>query len=102
MDMANNIEPVNQVHFKVDLTPPETEIQFNPEMPNGKDGWYTVQPTINITTEPDASPYYSLDNGLNITFIRPIIAPVGIHELRYYSKDQAGNIGNIKLITIFG
>jgi hypothetical protein len=100
VDIAKNNESINQVHLKVDLTPPKTEIQFNPEKPNGKDGWFTVQPAINLTTEPDASSYYSLDNGLNISFIRPIIAPVGIHEMRYYSKDTAGNIGEIELVTV--
>jgi hypothetical protein len=100
IDLSNNIEMLNKYTIKLDTIPPVSELELDPPEPNGRNGWYIVQPTINITKEPGANAYYSFDSGLNITFTNPIVSLVGIHELSFYSKDIAGNAGEVTTVTI--
>ncbi len=102
VDLSNNFEQGQNVLFKVDLTPPVCEVSMAPETPNGRNGWYTLQPMINITVtgEVGAVIYYAFDDDLNLTFTDPIQAPVGIHELHYYSKDLASIKGEDLTMTL--
>ncbi len=99
IDCSENIEIQQNYRIKFDQTPPECKITFDPEIPNGRNGWYIVQPIINITKEPGATVFYAFDEEVHITYNNPIFSPVGEHQLSIYSKDIAGNIGgNISMI----
>ncbi|WP_455392127.1 C25 family cysteine peptidase [[Eubacterium] cellulosolvens] len=93
IDLANNIEPINELQIKVDLTGPICELALDPTAPDGQHGWYIHQPKINITTEPEAIVFYAFDDDMFLKFSGSILAPTGVHELNYYSKDDAGNQG---------
>jgi DNA-directed RNA polymerase subunit RPC12/RpoP len=100
VDISNNIELPQSLMIRVDITKPLSILELDPAEPNGYHSWYTVQPIINIVIETGATAFYAFDDDLNLTFNNPIIAPVGIHDLHYYSKDIAGNKGETKTITI--
>jgi phage FluMu protein Com len=100
IDLSNNMEMLNKYSIKLDITPPVSQLELDPPEPNGRNGWYIVQPTINITKEPGATVYYSFDSELNITFSNPILAPVGVHQLNFYPKDIAGNLGESNTVTL--
>jgi phage FluMu protein Com len=100
IDLSNNMEMLNNYYIKLDTIPPVSGLELNPPEPNGRNGWYIVQPTINITKEPGTTVYYSFDSDLNVTFTNPIVALVGVHDLNFYSKDIAGNVGDPTSVTL--
>jgi DNA-directed RNA polymerase subunit RPC12/RpoP len=93
VDESDNIEVVQNIKIKVDLIPPECILELDPVKPNGQHGWYIVQPTINFTSEANTSVYYSFDDDVSLLYSDPFNAPVGVHEIHYYSKDMAGHKG---------
>ncbi len=100
IDPANNIEPTRQFYVNVDVTAPLCNLKLDPVEPDGMHGWYIQQPTINITSEPEAVVYYAFDDDLNLTFLESIVAPIGIHDLSFYSRDHSGNVGETVTVTI--
>lgn len=100
VDISDNIESIQELEFKVDLTKPTCVLELDPEAPNGQHGWYAVQPIINISSEPTAEVFYAFDDELNLSFPGPMRAPVGIHRLHYYSRDEAGNKGETRTIVL--
>lgn len=99
VDLSDNKETVHQMEIYVDLTPPVCELNLVPEKPDGRHGWYIQQPTINITSEPEATIYYAFNDDLSLNFPGSIVAPEGINEFHYYSRDIAGNQGEIVTVT---
>ncbi len=100
VDISGNSETVKEFQVKVDSIKPVCALSFSPDAPNGRHGWYIQEPVINITSEPTADIYYAFDEDLTLKYDEPFQAPVGIHELHYYSKDEAGNKGDISNITL--
>jgi len=82
-----------------DTTPPVTTINFYGKM--GKDGWFISKVLINLTASDDLS-------GVNITFYRINdndweiyikhfdFFDNGVHNIEFYSIDNAGNKENVK------
>lgn len=83
----------------IDLTPPTTTITVSPPKPDGLDGWYITQPTIMLSTEPEATTYYHWDSSSDVVYDGAIQAPEGVHTLYYYSVDKAGNKEDVKSKT---
>jgi DNA-directed RNA polymerase subunit RPC12/RpoP len=94
VDIANNIELTKKYDIKVDLTTPFCNLLLQPETPDGYHGWFIHQPMINFSTEANATVYYAFNDDYYLKFIDLLLSPEGVHDLNYYSRDDAGNIGN--------
>ncbi len=88
-----------------DKNPPETAIHLNPSLPNGENGWYISNVTVNLSSTDDLSgvnaTYYSLDGGDFVIYEGNFtISEDGIHTILYYSVDNRENIEDIKETNI--
>jgi hypothetical protein len=100
-DEAGNTENVSQHYFMVDSSAPMAWVNVTPASPDGLGGWYRNAPAIELTTdEPDARLFFVWDDDTEMTYIRPIVAPEGMHRLYYRARDPAGNNGTLLQLTI--
>ncbi|MEK0314597.1 chitobiase/beta-hexosaminidase C-terminal domain-containing protein [Cohnella sp. 56] len=89
-----------------DSTAPVTTAQLSPEQPDGQNGGYAHPVTITLTATDDASGVkkteYSLDGGSTwVTYSAPVtINQNGEYTIQYRSTDNAGNVENIKSVTV--
>ena len=87
----------------VDTSSPNTTVELNGTL--GENGWYisnvTVSFEVNETTTELNATYYRIDGG-NWTVYEEefVISDEGVHLLEFYSEDIAGNIEEIKNVTI--
>ncbi len=86
--------PVQSKTFKI-VALPKTTIAVNPPSPDGKNGYYTVNPVITLTAvspiDPDPMIYYYIDSGTPILYTHSFTIPDGEHTLYFYAKDHQGN-----------
>ncbi|MFA5106720.1 MAG: S8 family serine peptidase [Patescibacteria group bacterium] len=79
----------------LDGTPPTTSLSRNPSSPNGDNGYYVTVPSITLRATDSGSgvakTYYKWDSGTYSEYHGSIPAPEGVHVLKYYSTDLAGN-----------
>jgi len=85
---------ISKFSFGGDTTPPVTTASLSG--PKGDHGWYRGTVTVTLkATDPDdpvAATYYSVDGGPKQTYSAPFSIPGdGIHQLSFYSVDEAGN-----------
>jgi ribosomal protein S27E/flagellar basal body rod protein FlgC len=99
-DSAQNVEPLHEFKVKVDTTVPECRLSLDPFEPDGNNGWYIHKPFINITTDTGGVVFYAFDDDINLSFPGELQAPEGEHEIHYYAKDQAGNVGEACTTTL--
>jgi hypothetical protein len=104
-DAAGNVEdPATTATVKIDHTPPTTTATGIPS------GWSTTPVTITLTASDGtdrsgvAAIHYSI-NGGSQTDVNGSTAPVrveqdGVHTLRYWSNDNAGNSETVRTATI--
>lgn len=86
--------------IKVDFMPPDLVIMTDPDQPNGKLGWYIVQPTVSLnSTETLNSTFYRVDNGGELEYVSPFPVSEGIHDIFFRADDLAGN-NNTTITTI--
>ncbi len=101
-DNAGNLESESTLVLKIDTLPSETNLEVTPDIPNGNNDWYISAPSITLSTDENSTIYYSWDAELNQVEItlnsfnryssEILTAPEGLHELNYFSIDQAGNM----------
>lgn len=83
----------------VDQTPPELSITTNPGSPDGDSGWYITMPRVVLNSnEILNSSYYSLDNGDDKTYMKPIQVTEGVHEIIFKAYDLAGNVNTTSVL----
>jgi hypothetical protein len=75
-----------------DRTPPITELNITPPLPDFPDGYYIAPPTLILTAnEKRCSTYYHWDNGTDIPYTGRLTASEGRHTLWFHSRDAVGN-----------
>ena len=85
---------------------PTTSAVLEPAAPNGANGWYRSDVTVNLSTFDDctgvAATEYSIDGGASwIPFTNSFsISSEGITNVQYRSTDRAGNVETIKNLTV--
>lgn len=91
IDPAGNVEPLNNLTIMVDSRAPTTKVIADPELPDGKNGWYITRPLLSFDTELEATVFYRWDTEEFKCATEPLRPPEGIHTLTYYAVDLAGN-----------
>jgi hypothetical protein len=94
VDNAGNIEEIQSRNFDIDQTPPRTTHSFSGDI--GFNGWYIGSGTFFLTAIDNTSGvshiFYKFDSGGWIEYTVPMVLDTdGIHTLKYYSIDIAGN-----------
>ncbi|MEK0314598.1 chitobiase/beta-hexosaminidase C-terminal domain-containing protein [Cohnella sp. 56] len=89
-----------------DAVAPVTTAHLSPEQPDGQNGGYVHPVTITLTATDDASGVkkteYSLNGGSTwATYSTPVtINQNGEYTFQYRSTDKAGNVENVKSVTV--
>lgn len=100
VDNAGNVEPVDSVTFKINITVPTTVATFNPSEPDGDNGWYLGPVEVTLTaSDPDGIDYttYRVGNGAWQTYTGPFnISAEGVNVLEFYSVDNEGTTEDVK------
>jgi hypothetical protein len=100
VDNAGNVEPVDSVTFKINITVPTTVATFNPASPDGDNGWYLGAVTVNLTaSDPDGIDYtkYRVGSTAWQTYTGPFnITTEGVNVLEFYSVDNEGTTEDVK------
>ena len=104
VDNANNVETTKHVNFKINISNPVTSYTLDPALPNGENGWYVTNVTVNLTAvDPDGIDYtkYRINGGSWITYSSPFkIMSDGVNLVEFYSVDLLGHAENIKSFTV--
>jgi len=90
------MEPFGNFEF-----PPYTKISFDPEYPDGENGWYISNVTVTLEAEDDIevnATYYRINKGVWETYEFPFILSEDGSDIliEYYSIDIDGNEEDIK------
>jgi uncharacterized protein YjiK len=97
VDKAGNVEEVQILEVKVDVTAPETTSDVS-------EGWYKNDAQVQLTATDDLSgvdkTYYSIDGSEYIEGASFSITEEGTHEISFYSIDKAGNLGVLNFAEI--
>ncbi|MCD6331535.1 MAG: PKD domain-containing protein, partial [Thermoplasmata archaeon] len=84
----------------IDVSPPHTELEVIPSIPNGENGWFISNVTLMLIAQDNFSgveaTYYRINNGNWMKFNGSFMLDDGIYEINYYSEDKAGNEENVK------
>lgn len=84
----------------IDVSPPYTVFKTIPSIPNGENGWFVSNVNVTLIAHDNLSgvkeTYYKINNENWIKFSGNFTINEGVHEINYYSKDNAGNEENIK------
>ncbi|WP_202079338.1 OmpL47-type beta-barrel domain-containing protein [Caldalkalibacillus salinus] len=89
VDVAGNVEEEQVEEVKIDLTSPTTTSNITDE-------WHNASFTVELTGEDNLSgvesTYYAVNGGEFTEGTHFTIEEEGVHEVRYYSVDVAGNV----------
>ncbi|RLG93469.1 hypothetical protein DRO29_07680, partial [Candidatus Bathyarchaeota archaeon] len=94
-DLAGNKAQAKLGPFKVDKTPPQTEISLDPPRPDGQRGWYIHPVKVRYICSDTVS-------GLSTETPCPqqeTISQDGVHKLSLTIKDRAGHIDHVSKIV---
>jgi photosystem II stability/assembly factor-like uncharacterized protein len=106
VDKAGNREATQTAGVRIDATAPTTTIS------GADDLWHNTEVDLTLVATDDASAsgvdatYSQIDDGLwTAGTTLPIPAPAdhsndGVHAIRYYSTDRAGNVEETKSVTV--
>ena len=102
-DLAGNTEQIQTLSIRIDETPPTTQVSED-KHPN-TEGWYRASVNIVLNHTDSLSgfnaTYYRIDGGAWNTYSRAFnITDDGIHNIEYYSVDNAGNTAHINKLNI--
>jgi hypothetical protein len=101
-DIAGNWEPVRQLRFGLDLTPPT--IALTPARPPQANGWYPQSVTFTLTVADTLSgnpqARYRINRGAWQSGQQILIAADGSHQIEYYGQDAAGNRSGIGSLQV--
>ena len=73
--------------MKTSGTPPVTDVEIDPALPDGTNGYYLTPPTIALSGDPGVAVYFSWDDDEDQIYTGPITAPEGDHSLGFFSSD---------------
>jgi hypothetical protein len=95
----------NDISMLDDTTPPITTILYNPEIPDGDNGWYVTPVTIILEATDDMSgvntTYYSINSEPWVIYEKPfVLTEDSLYNIVYYSIDNDGNMEFPKLAHI--
>ena len=92
------------ISYELNMTPPITNISLNPQYPNGNNGWYISNVSVELTATDNTgvlATYYRINGGEWELYESPfIISEDGEHTIEFYSIDYVGNIEDSKSFTI--
>ncbi len=104
VDNAHNVETTKSVNFKINISTPVTSYTVEPAVPNGENGWYITNVTVNLTAvDPDGVDYtkYRINGGSWITYSSPFkILSDGVNVVEFYSADVLGHVESIKSFVV--
>ncbi len=104
IDKAGNKENKKSLTIKIDKTSPITNYSIDPSSPNGKNGWYVSNVTIKLFSSDGESGVekimYKVDDGNWMEYKKPVKINNGVHKIKFYSIDYAGNEEDINEINI--
>ena len=91
----------NGFRYDNDTTPPVTTIYFNPETPDGDNGWYISNVTITLNATDNESgvnsTYFRVNSGEWEVYENPFFLNISnTYMIDFYSIDNAGNVENVK------
>ncbi len=99
-DKYNNTSPVGNETFYVDNTPPVSTLSLTPSSPDGENGWYVGDVTINFTAVDAGSGVmairYKIDDGNVTDYTGEFTMPEGEHTIYFYAVDNLGNKEGMK------
>ena len=103
-DKAGNISSTSTVSFKIDKTPPVTQVNFSANN-LGNNGWYrgTVQISMSATDNESGVQVtqYKIDNGTTKTYTVPFnFSTSGIHTVTYWSVDNILNTETVRTVPL--
>jgi large repetitive protein len=83
---------------------PVTIATLNPAAPDGKNSWYTTDVSISLAVAPGAyggavTTEYQVNDGAWILSTGSIAFGEGVYKLGYRSRDEAGNVEQVKTIA---
>ncbi|PLS01446.1 OmpL47-type beta-barrel domain-containing protein [Neobacillus cucumis] len=97
IDNAGNFEIQQKIEVVVDKTAPVT-------VSDVKDQWYTDSVNVKLTARDDLSgvkaTYYSIDGADFSEGTNAAVGTEGVHQLAFYSVDNAGNIEEQKTVEV--
>ena len=103
-DEFNNTSPVGNETVYVDNTPPSSTLSLNPLTPDGENGWYVSDVTINFTAIDDGSGVmaicYKIDDGNITDYSGEFTVAEGSHTIYYFAVDNLGNREEMKEKTV--
>jgi large repetitive protein len=97
IDKVGNKEEVQTTDVKIDQTKPETSSDLS-------DNWATADVQVKLTAEDQLSgvskTYYSLDGTEFVEGTAFTVSGDGVHTVKFYSIDQAGNVEDVQTKTV--
>ena len=83
---------------------PVTIATLNPAAPDGKNSWYTADVSVSLAVAPGAyggavTTEYQVNDGAWILSTGSIAFGEGVYKLGYRSRDEAGNVEQVKTIA---
>lgn len=91
-DIAGNTTTASVTGIKIDRTPPNTTAS----VPDPVSGWYADSVLVTLNTKPDlsgvAQTNYTIDNGSAQLYTAPFSVGGGVHTIKFWSVDNAGNV----------
>jgi large repetitive protein len=97
VDLAGNKEAIKQIEVKIDKTSAVTTTNSPNDWVNGQ---VNIVLTANDTLSGIEESYYSINGSEFVAGTSFTISEQGIHEISYFSIDQAGNVEETKTETI--
>jgi hypothetical protein len=104
-DAVGNVSNVTSVVVSnIYKVVPITEVAMNPASPNGKNSWYTTDVSLTLAVSPGAyggavTTEYQVNGGAWVASNgQPVPFGEGSYTLGYRSRDQAGNVEQVKTI----
>lgn len=96
---------IRKLYEEQDTTAPSTSVSFNPELPNGENGWYASDVRVNLSASDDNSGVAATEYQINGTgWVNHsgeiLVGDEGVNLLEYRSRDHAGNIETTQSVTI--
>jgi len=92
------------ISYELNMTPPVTNILFDPLYPDGDNDWYVSNVTVTLNASDNTgviATYYRINGGeWQIYESSFIISKEGSNIIEYYSVDYVGNIEEVKSAEI--
>ncbi|MEH7117167.1 PKD domain-containing protein [Neobacillus vireti] len=105
IDRAGNVEESESVIVRLDKTKPVTAASVTPGPPDGENGWYTKDVTVELSAADEQSGLnkteYRIDGSEWLPYGTPLhLSSEGVHTIEYRSTDNAGNTEDAKTLQI--